>query len=210
MSGALNTLTQTVSAYFKTSRSIGAIIPDCAVEERHTDSLTVTQHPVERGAFVNDHFYRMPAEVILRWAWSNSSPQNALSGGLLGIAASAVGLPIGKEKYAREKYDALLALQRSGLPFTLVTGKRSYRSMLMTSLSVETTEATEYGLHVEAVCTEVIIVSTKSTNVAPNAAQANPQQTGAVDSVGQQQAAPAAFQAEVTKGVPNVQPPLPF
>ncbi len=40
--------------------------PDVVVEEVHRDALAITQHPVEQGASITDHAYRLPAVVEVR------------------------------------------------------------------------------------------------------------------------------------------------
>jgi len=182
MSGTLNNALQTIM--YRPTRQIGTIIPDCAVEERHTDLITITQHPVERGSPINDHYFRAPSEVILRWGWSNSSPQNAFSGGALGILTAAIGF--GSESYANEIYEDLLKLQLSGKTFELVTGRKTYPRMMMTSLTTETNNATTYGLSIEAVCTEVIITQTRTVTYQPETQQ-DPKTTAATAAPGPQQ-----------------------
>jgi hypothetical protein len=52
----------------------GTIIPDVAIEETHSDRLTVTQHPISTGTPVSDHVYRQPAQVTMRCGWTNANP----------------------------------------------------------------------------------------------------------------------------------------
>lgn len=74
-------------------RSIGDIVANITVEERHTDELQITTHPVESGAPITDHAFKRPAELTLRLGWSNSVPQqtSSLFGGIAGNLASALG-----------------------------------------------------------------------------------------------------------------------
>lgn len=37
---------------------IGVLIPSVVVSEKHTDTLEITEHPVEVGAAVADHAYK--------------------------------------------------------------------------------------------------------------------------------------------------------
>jgi len=148
------------------ARQIGTLIPDVVVRETMRDEMVITDHPVERGAAISDHAFIRPVEVEMQIGWSDST------GGYVG--------------YARDAYDALLALQKTREPFELTTGKRSYQNMLISSLSVQTDERSENILMVTARIREVIIVSTQTTS-APNSAQANPAKTGATANTGQQQ-----------------------
>lgn len=74
------------------SNPIG-IIANITVEERHTDELQITEHPVESGAMITDHTFKRPAEVVVRCAWSNSvqTQSNSIVGGIAGNLASALG-----------------------------------------------------------------------------------------------------------------------
>jgi hypothetical protein len=146
---------------FSQPRTIGDVVVDCAIEETHTDRLTVTEHPVERGANKADHAYKQPAEVVIRAGWSNSSPQ-------------AEGDP----GYVQDVYDMLLDLQASLQPFEITTGKRLYDSMLILSLGVTTDQTTEQALMVTATCRELLLVDTTTTTTAPTQDQADPSKTG--------------------------------
>ena len=158
------------------SRSLGGIIPDVVIEETHRDSLIITQHPVEKGAAITDHAFLRPAEVEMRCGFSNASH--------------------GDEGYARAVYDGLRRLQASRQPFSVYTGKRAYRDMLIADLGVTTEARTENVLAVAVRLQQIIIVSTKTTGTGSStaaaggsqAAQANPESTGSVQSKGEQQA----------------------
>lgn len=136
------------------------IIPQVVPEERHSDVLMITRHPVEQGAAITDHAYKEPATVMIRAGWSNSS-------------AEALGNP----NLAQSVYEALLALQESRQLFTIITGKRIYDSMLVQSLNTTTTGATENALIIECVCQQVIIVATQVTQAPAIGKQTLPQET---------------------------------
>jgi hypothetical protein len=165
---------QTGILYLKRPRYIGAIIPDVAIEEQQSDRVAVTQHPVALGAPISDHAYRLPASVTMRAGWSNSTPGVAGTWGYPRIDAI---------------YRRLLELQGNLQPFTLTTGKRTYRNMMLTELSVRTDRTTEQALIVEAHFQEVIRVSTEATT--QPAQQSQPQTTQETQSTTQQQATPA-------------------
>jgi hypothetical protein len=173
---------------FQTKRKIGPYVPDCAVSEEHEDTLTLTRHPVQRGASIVDHAYKEPCELKLQWAWSNSAPQNTLSG--FGVLSQLTGFG-GSEDYVQQVYTNLLNMQVSGEPLIVSTGKRLYDNMMITSLSLRTDNSSEYSLPMEITLTEVIIVDTQAASLPPQDDQAVPQQTASVTSQGQQQATPA-------------------
>lgn len=162
-----------VQALFSPRRSIGFMVAEVTIEENATDTLEVTRHPVEIGAAITDHASLQPAEVVIRAGWSQS-----------GSLPGHVG----------RVYAALLALQAEREPFAVTTGKRTYRDMLIVSLSQTTDAATENALMATIVCRQVLLVKTQTTNVAPRERQAQAANTAGVEEAGQRQ--PARVPAE--------------
>ena len=154
------------SAY---QRKIGSgasmIIPQATLQEHSSDLMTITQHPVEYGAVISDHAYKMPETVSMRCAWSNS-------GSLfnLGLGVSPMD----------SVYKNLLAMQSARQPINVVTGKRAYQNMLIKSIDVMTDASTENALIIEVMFQQVIMVQTSAATMAPAANQASPQQTAAI------------------------------
>ncbi|MBK3400835.1 phage baseplate protein [Methylobacterium ajmalii] len=146
--------------------SISAILPDVVVEEVHRDALAITQHPVEQGASITDHAYRLPAVVEVRYGWSDSS-------------AGYVG-------HIDEVYGRLRSLQASREPFNVSTIRRRYKNMLLAGVSVVTDSRTSNSLMVVATLQEIIIASTKTEGTGTattkpaddKAAQSSPAATG--------------------------------
>lgn len=162
-------------AVFTPTRSLAQFSGQIVMEEDHSDKLTITDHPVETGASITDHAFKNPSEVTLILGWSNSMQ-------------AAQGDP----NYVRQIYADLLALQASRVPFDIVTGKRAYSNMLMTSLGETTDKDTENMLRVTLACREIIIVDTSTAPVpAAQADQAQPQKTAATADTGTKQAIPA-------------------
>ena len=146
-------------------RSVGDIAFEVTVEERHDDSLTITEHPVEKGAAISDHAYKNPMEVVI-------------TAGISGKDGESV---------PKETYEKLLELQASREPFTIITGKREYENMLVQGISVTTDENTENVLMVTLDCREVIIVETETTQV-PASRQAHAAKTQKTQQGGTKQA----------------------
>ncbi len=175
------------------------IVAQAVFHENGVDEMEITVHPVEQGAAMNDHMFKLPAEVTLYMGWSNSpSPSLSGAGGvvnsLLGSAASAnsaVRNALNTVEIAaaaasvfsgwgmsavKAVYQNLLVLQTNRALFNLYTGKRVYQNMACKSLSVQTDEKTENALMVTMVCREVITVQTQTASL-PAAVQANPAKT---------------------------------
>lgn len=159
-------------------RSIGGITAQCVVEEKHTDELSITDHPVEQGAQVTDHAFKRPEQVTLTFGWSES------------ISLDPLSFPTATRGSLPDLYQALLDLQASRVPFDIVTGKRVHESMLLQSLSETTNEKTEHLLLVTAVCRQVILVPTRTFALAPKARQSLPKRSTQVVQSGTKQATP--------------------
>lgn len=173
MSDFLTRIVNTI--LLRPERSIGGIQMDVTLEEKHDDELEVTEHPVEQGASINDHAWKKPAVVAISGAVGDCSLP-----GFLGDKPSVAA------------YQALVKLQESREPFDIVTGKRKYRNMVMTGLSVTTDAAGENALFFSAECREVIIVSTETATVTRSAArskQANAARKGGTSQKGSKSAA---------------------
>ena len=149
-------------------RSIGNIVAPCTLAEHHSDTLTITDHPVEIGAQISDHAFLNPVTVDIVVGWGS-------------------GLPFPLTLI----YEQLLQLQASRIPFKIVTGKRRYESMLMESIEVSTDADTENILRVFLRCIQIIIVSTSATALPKTENQANPQNTAETQNRGTAQTVPA-------------------
>ncbi len=160
--------------------SIGGIDIQATLEAQHGDRLETTEHPVESGASITDHSYKLPAEVTLRCGWSNASTA-ALVGGLTSLFA---GGGLTGADYVSGIYSQLLALQEGRTLFSITTPKRQYDNMLMLSLGMTIDQKTNDALMVTAMFREIIITSTQSTSIPPQSNQANPQGSAQTQDVG--------------------------
>lgn len=184
----MSVVSDIITAIFSPLRHLGPIVAQVTIEEHHRDDLIITQHPVELGAPITDHSYKLPSEVIIHCGWSYSGIANLAS--ISSIASLIGSSPQDLINYTRGIYTKLLQLQESRSPFDIVTGKRSYSNMLFKSLSTTTDQTTENSLIVTAVCQQIIIVQTQLTTVPPRGVQQNPQATAPVENLGQKQAQP--------------------
>lgn len=158
------------------SRKIGIIVPSVVISEKHSDTLEITEHPVEIGAAVSDHAYKRPSEVVMQVGFAGG-------GSLLDLLdTSSIGLTAGLSP--KEVYQNLLDLQSTRVPFDVVTGKRIYSNMLLRGLEVETDSTTENVLSAVVTLREVIITSTTTTQVAAKADMTQGANTSAVQNSG--------------------------
>lgn len=175
-------------------RSIGFIVPDVVMEEQHRDELVVTEFPVEDGAAITDHAYMRPAVLLMRCGFSNASA--------------------GTEGYARDVYTRFLALQRSRQPFSVSTGKRAYRNMLINSLDIITDSHSESTLMVTVGLREIRLTSTQTRSATDGStakpatgstSQSNPETTGGVADLGSKQLQPYSGGTDSFAGVFSTQ-----
>jgi hypothetical protein len=159
-------------------RTIGPITMQVVIEERTTDTLTVTKQPVQQGASITDNAYLEPT-VFTSTAYFKDNTFS-INGVLNSFTSPQTGLA--------KLYQQLLDLQSSFTPFNIVTPKRVYQNMLMTTLTQTTDKNTENILAVTMSFQQVIIVSV-STAAVPRTSQSNPATTGATQNAGTKQSA---------------------
>lgn len=170
------------------------LIPQAVPDEKHIDRLQITRHPVEVGATISDHAFKMPARVVITCLWSNSPPGGGIFGLAGALGATLLPRPLGTaigvassipstlsavdaiqsilrgdaQNQCKEIYQQLLDLQNSRVLFDVYTGKRSYRDMLIEAIEVDTRRETENVLFVHVECEQVILVDTQTVNVPMN------------------------------------------
>jgi hypothetical protein len=179
------------SLLIKPQRSIGPFTAHATVKETHTDTLQITEHPVEQGAMIADHAFKLPAEVVIEAMWSDSPSAGIQSGIASGAAYSSAFLGQSPGQVT-DIYNKLLALQDQRVLFDVYTGKRVYRNMLLRQLAVVTDEKNEHALRVTATCRQVVIARTQTLTInTPASAQADPGSTAATTNQGAKALQPA-------------------
>ena len=101
--------------------SIGGLVFDAVLKTDHTSKVTATSHPVESGANISDHAFVEPAEISLEVGVSDCETGNGT---------------FGSGNRSRKAFAELLKLQTSRKLITVVTRFKTYRNMLITSVSV--------------------------------------------------------------------------
>jgi hypothetical protein len=140
------------------------LVPDVVIEEQGNDSMIITDHPVEKGtaAFISDHAYKLPAELVIGYGWSPSGPGNSN----------------GSPNYIHDVYNQVLALQSSARLVQVYTGKRAYTSMLIQSVTLSTDRFTDNALLLRISLREVLLATTTQVEVSLDpTTQLNPDKT---------------------------------
>lgn len=146
----------TLQSLFGKNREIGTITVQTIIDEQTTDSLTVTKQPVQQGASITDHSYKEPTTLSMRILAKNDATIAAQFSSLLSTFTGG-GLS--------DLYKIFQDLQNQRIPFDIVTPKRIYNNMLMTTLRLTTDKATENCLSLEMSFQEVIIVQVVGAQV---------------------------------------------
>lgn len=130
----------------------GALYFDAVFKTDHTSKITLTEHPVEKGANIADHAYLDPSEVSLEVGMSDTALQAApSSNGSRSVAA----------------YKALRELQEKRQPVTVVTRLKTYRNMMLESITAPDDYTTMFALKATVFLREIITVSTETVQIAP-------------------------------------------
>ncbi len=182
---APSNLYQLAGGYLKPLRSIGKIIPDLVLEENHLDTVVLTEHPVEKGAAINDHAFRRPSDLIILCGWSQSSPSNSNL-----LINNPIGEYVRGTEYIQEAYKVLRSYMDAREPMEVFTGKRKYSNMVIVGLNTTTDSRSEYVLLVYVRLREVIIVQTAAAVIPPRDQQKIPQATQPPVNQGSRQVTP--------------------
>lgn len=164
------------SILIRPKRAIGQFEAYVTIRERHSDDMEVVDHPVEQGASISDHAFKRPPEVVIECAWSNSPRASGL---VSGLAQSVTGTVAGVQSIltgnspdqVRDIYEKMRAVQSSATLIDVITGKRSYRDMLIKSLMVETDKDSEHCLNCTVTLRQVLIATVRVVSIAAPANQ---------------------------------------
>lgn len=161
-------LSQPISLFsIKPKRQFADITGFVTISDSTTDTLEITQQPVQQGATITDHAFKKPTGFSMQMLLSDN-------------------MDFGFDTLS-EVYQSLLDLQISRVPFDIITPKRVYKNMLLQNLGQTTDKKTESVLAINAAFQEVIIVKVSTTTV-PRAAQKTPAVTGATENAGKKSA----------------------
>ncbi len=144
------------------------------IGEDATDKLTITKHPVQQGAAITDHAYKEPSDLKIR------------------ILTGALKRPLA------ESYAILLKMQSDRIPVRVVTGKRTYNTMLLGTVDQTTDRVTENVLSISISFQEIILVQVTPSLVPKRSSQKTAAKTGATEKAGKKSAL-LMFKEAITK-----------
>jgi len=140
---------------FKKGNFISTIELDIIISESASATARITENPVENGANVNDHIIIEPMTFAIEGVVSNISSSFI---GQFTRSSSVFNQEISKSK---EAWEALLELQISRQPFTLVQNLKEYENVVILSLNESQDKNTSNGLFFTATMKELIFVGSE-------------------------------------------------
>lgn len=159
------------SILFQQKRAqIGEITLDASISEEHVSECEMTENPIEDGAIVTDHVHVMPAQLTIEGIVSDTPITFALINNVMGFVNSVNTTILGNSSRSTDAYNALIDLQKSREPFTVVTGLRVYKDMIMTSLSVPRDVQKGKAVNFTAELKQIIIAKSKTATPASSSA----------------------------------------
>jgi len=168
--------------FMQKTRKVGLLVPEVVISETHSDTLTIVTHPVEFGFNIADHAYMDAASLTMKIGFSGGgSLVNFMDTTMLGV----------RWGYSpTEIYQALRDMQRKAELLDVVTGKRLYNNMVITSLDVTTDQSSENVLFATLKLTEVMVTQTQLVAIAPKENMAQGATTSVVENNGRKAVKP--------------------
>ncbi|WP_248322039.1 phage baseplate protein [Caballeronia sp. Sq4a] len=131
-----------------------------------------------------------PSLILLRllsavegFAAAQSSAARALVGAL-GLASGVINLLTGGVSPVEKAYDNLLAAYQARTLFTVYTGKRLYKNMLIKSLSTTTDKENANWMLIRIAMRQILMAQTQTVTVPDSSVMSNPASTASPTDAG--------------------------
>lgn len=164
----------TIQSIFGQKRIIGSIAVQVIISEETSDVLSITRQPVQTGASITDHAYKEPTVLNMRILQQDNDLVSGILSTFSGNGLAAI-------------YKQFLDLQSTLVPFNVITPKRVYSTMLISSLRLTTDKNTENILALDVGLQQIILVTIGAATIA-TINQKNKKVTQATQSLGQKSA----------------------
>lgn len=147
---------------------IEPVVFDASLSEQHTLEAEVTQHPVETGSPISDHYRVLPQKIVINGIVSDSPMPADHIGGLFtsrdGLVSTANKLITGKSR-VDEAYDSLRKKMDESSLLDVVTTLKTYENMAITSLAIERDASSGNILNSTISLQEIKIVEVSDTPI---------------------------------------------
>lgn len=145
---------------------------DAVFRVEHSQEVRSTEHPVQSGASLVDHSFKLPSRVILDIGMSDT------------MDAYEQGMFTGADSKSVSAYQTLIGIQELRIPVTLSTRLDLYENMIIEAIRATDDVKTRYGLRAYVYLRQILVAK-----VSTSVQSARPAQTGN-NPVGQSQPVP--------------------
>ena len=142
------------------ARTFEAMFFDAIVSQTHTNTVTVTNHPVEDGADIADHLRSQPDELSVAVIVSNN-PILVLAS-IRAQPISGFGDPSSR---AEDAHEFIRNLMRDKELVNFSTTLRDYQNMAITSMTVDRDATTGNMVQLNLSLREIIIATTENVDL---------------------------------------------
>lgn len=132
---------------------------DAVLREEHDTELRITEHPIQTGANITDHAYKLPERLMLEIGMSDA------------MATLVEGQYTGGLSKSVNCYQTLKTLQARRTPLNVVTKLNSYQNMLIAHMSAPYDLRTCHGLRCAITLQQVILAKVQTTEAVTSRSQ---------------------------------------
>lgn len=141
------------------------IVVDASAREVHNVSGQVSDHPVEKGVDIVDHYRVLPRGLEIEGIVTNTPIVSGLPGETL--VNSLVGLVQGDTDPASNAWNELNRFFDEAVVVVIVTSLKTYENMVLTDLTVTRNTKQAQGIFFVASAREISFVSTEAGEAIP-------------------------------------------
>ena len=141
----------TLSATDSQSGKATVYVFDGILRAEHQQPSVITLNPVQTGAPITDHAYRLPARVVVEIAMSDAMQSYDVNQWNNGPTRSV------------SAHQTLVSMQAARQVLQLATKLRQYDQMLIADIRAVETKETTYGLHAVVTFLELLTAQVEST-----------------------------------------------
>jgi hypothetical protein len=149
------------------------LIFDGTVRESHSKRASISRNPMETGVNLADHAIMEPDELTIEIAVSDSPLLFAADGSAKAPTADNAQTFTGSERRSVSAWAELENWMRAFVPFDIITGLKTYKSMLISSINAEQDKDSAGALWATVQLQQVLFAST-ATVVYPARAKNKP------------------------------------
>lgn len=133
--------------------NIGGFFFDAVLREDHTETVKVTEHPVQTGANISDHAYNMPARLTMEVGMSDA------------MDSIVAGQFTGWGTKSKSAYQMLKQLKEARLPLKVLTRLNLYENMIIEEINAPDDVKTQRGLRCTVTMREIFVIKVSKEKV---------------------------------------------